>query len=135
MRRQAHKHTLAIAMSFGALSCGDGGDSNSDSASDKLCMDFVDKVEECKLEVDTSMGCDDSPSDAVKCAAECFVEAPCAEITGPIAQNDYYSCQAVCSGADPDAFICLDGAGFLPAKAVCDGIKQCPDSSDEKDCS
>lgn len=128
--------TSALGLSFALLSlgCGDDSDDTAD-ANEQLCMDLTDKLEECKSTLDTSMGCRSTPTDAERCSAECVVQGKCAEITGKPGDNSFYRCLAACSGADPDAFICLDGRGYLAARGVCDGEKQCPDGSDEADCS
>lgn len=130
LRTLRFRHALIIAPALFVLGCS----KDEDNEEDELCMDLADKIDECKISIDTSMGCTSNPSDATICAAKCFVAAKCSEITGPAGDNSYYRCQGVCAGADEDAFVCLDGSGFLQAKGVCDGVEQCPDGSDEADC-
>jgi len=108
--------------------------SDTDSESQALCDDLTAKVSECMIDVDTSMGCKSNLTEAEKCAAGCVIEAECADISGPVQNNPYYRCVAVCSGAGPDDFICSDGSGYLPPAGVCDGMPQCPDGSDEASC-
>jgi hypothetical protein len=124
------KLTRVLCVVVVAAGCG-GSD---DSEVEALCDDLREKIRECNINVDTSGGCNTDASEAVKCSAQCIIDADCEQVTGAPQNNSFYECQAVCSGASPDDFICADGSGFLPQAGVCDGTEQCPDASDEADC-
>lgn len=122
-------HYRLLFLAAVACGCGD------DDEESQLCQDLRAKITECNLDIDTSRGCNASPSEDVECAARCLVEAQCTDIVGPPSANPYYQCNAACVGASPDDFVCADGSGFLPQAGVCDGQLQCPDGSDEANCS
>jgi hypothetical protein len=102
---------------------------------EELCDQVRAKVAECRLNANVSGECREEASEAVLCGARCVANAECSQLTGAAANNPYYRCLALCSGAKADDFICNDGKGFLPKSGVCDGAAQCPDASDEAGCS
>ena len=114
------------------LVCAAGCGSKDTNKNSRVCGQVRDKIAECHL--NGVAACDQNTSDAVICSAQCLVDAQCAQITASAKNNPYYVCIAKCSGAAPGDFICYDGSGFLPKAGVCDGVRQCPDGSDESAC-
>ncbi|HLV19531.1 MAG TPA: LDL receptor domain-containing protein [Polyangiaceae bacterium] len=119
---------IGFASFFGVVACSDDEDS-----APQVCEDLANKLRECNLA--TMARCNADTSEDLLCAAQCMVDADCAQLTGPVEDNSYYRCVVICSGGTPDSFLCADGAGFVPPAAVCDGTAQCPDGSDEAECS
>jgi hypothetical protein len=104
------------------------GSSDGPSSGEKACQDLAAKLAQCHLM--NAAAC--NPAQA--CVVECAAQAECAQLTSPVPSGSYLSCVAACSGAGPDDFICKDARAFIPKGAVCDGRAQCPDGSDEADC-
>jgi hypothetical protein len=125
--------TRILIFTLCVVGCG-GGDDDSETRGERLCRQVVDKLDSCNLELQASTRCNEDAAEAVLCAAQCAIDAPCGELTTMGSETTYMRCVATCSGAGPEDFICDDGAGFLPAAGVCDGVSQCPDGSDEAQC-
>jgi hypothetical protein len=96
---------------------------------DKACQDLQAKLIECKL---VEQGVCNT---AEPCAVECAAHADCDQLKAGTPSGGYLTCVAACSGAGPTDFICKDASGYVKQPGVCDGIRQCPDGSDEANCS
>lgn len=120
--------TLAC-LSGALVGCGDSDAEDAQAEEDRRCAQIEAKADECGI---ANATCLHNATEAQICAIECMIEADCAEIFAN--SGDFLQCVAVCSGAEPDDFICLDGTGFVKPAGVCDGNFHCQDGSDEASC-
>jgi hypothetical protein len=121
-----------LLCAVGLVGCGGGDDEETEG--EKVCRAIAAKLDECNRQLPAGTRCNDQGDEEVLCVGRCFAEASCAEIASSSADTDYIRCVAACSGAQPGDFICASGTAYVPAAAVCDGVAQCPDESDEADC-
>lgn len=126
MRGIDAKCVAVVLSAIAAAGC--GSSDSGPTEGEKACQDLQAKYAQCSL---TSVGaCDTNEPCVVRCAAN----ADCNELMNPSPTGPYVACVAACSGAGPDDFICADGKVFVSKKAICNGIAECPDKSDEAGC-
>ena len=127
MRRTVFAVMLSGSVCF--VHCG----SDEETSGEKICRQVEAKLTECGLMIDPAFRCR-ADTATQQCAGQCLIDAPCAELTSNATDTNYIRCQAECSGAGPDDFICANGEAFLPQSELCNGVPQCPDGSDETSC-
>jgi hypothetical protein len=104
------------------------GSDTATSTGERACQDLQAKVAACGL--NSAGGC--NPEHA--CSAECAAHASCDQLKAGTPSGSYLSCVAACSGAGPGDFVCNDASGYVKQAGVCDGVAQCHDGSDERNC-
>ena len=116
----------ALCLLAALLSACGGDDEPSDG--EQACKELRAKLAECGFT--TQATCNEREP----CAVRCGVMAECSQLMAGTPSGSFASCIAVCSGAQPDDFICADGRAYLKKEGVCDGQFQCLDGSDEANC-
>jgi hypothetical protein len=104
-----------------------------DTEGEKACKRLNAKLKKCKLEYVAGEKCG-AKTDVRICVVNCMIKAPCDELENENTDSDLIRCEAECSGAGPDDFICADGMEFLSPEFVCDEEPDCTDGSDEANC-
>lgn len=122
--------TLGMLIGFLCIiNCGEGEESEGEKVCDKLEA----KLAECNLTYEPGLQCKADDSLEI-CLLNCLIGASCKAVKDQKSDIELVRCNARCSGAGPDDFICADGKAFVLSAAVCDGMYQCLDGSDEADC-
>lgn len=109
--------------------------------SQALCEQAAARSGACEVLDDGDTGCEHASYDeAERCSTRCFIEASCEDLrafTCALVQGealaptgDLNECVLEC---DPP-FTCESGDESVPRQAECDGVEDCADDSDERDC-